>query len=344
MTVERTGEAFEFDEKLTVVGRKLAPGDKAPGFALDHWDGSAMQTVRLADTAGKVRLLNIVNSLDTPVCEVETRRWERLRAGLPSDVVLYTVSMDLPWAMARWSTAENVEHQGLSSHRDDAFGRDYGVLLKEWRLLQRAVIVIGKDGTVALRRVRERPDAGAGLRRGRGRRAGRRIMTTHNARPFRFGVNLRAADSRADWIEKAKRVEDLGFSTLLIPDHLAELLPPLPALVAAAAATSKVRVGTFVLNNDFRHPVLLARDAATLDLLSDGRFELGIGAGHMQSEYTEAGIPFDPTPVRFERLGESVRIVKSLLAGEATTLKAATIRSPATRSTRCRPRSRARRS
>ena len=149
MTIERTGEAFEFDEKLTVVGPKLQPGDPAPAFALDHWDGSAMQSVTLADTAGKVRLLNIVNSLDTPVCEVETRRWEGLRTGLPADVVLYTVSMDLPWAMARWSSAEGVGHQGLSSHRDDAFGRDYGVLLKEWRLLQRAVIVIGKDDKVA---------------------------------------------------------------------------------------------------------------------------------------------------------------------------------------------------
>ena len=149
MTVERTGEAFEFDEQLTVVGPKLAPGDRAPAFALDHWDGSAMQRVSLADTADKVRLLNVVNSLDTPVCEVETRRWERLRADLPADVVLYTVSMDLPWAMARWSAAENVGHQGLSSHRDDTFGRDYGVLLKEWRLLQRAVIVIGRDDTVA---------------------------------------------------------------------------------------------------------------------------------------------------------------------------------------------------
>ena len=148
MATERTGEAFEFDEQLTVIGPKLAPGDVAPEFALDHWDGSRMQTVRLADTAGKVRLLNIVNSLDTPVCEVETRRWERLRAGLPADVVLYTVSMDLPWAMARWSAAESVSHQGLSSHRDDAFGREFGVLLKEWRLLQRAVIVIGRDGTV----------------------------------------------------------------------------------------------------------------------------------------------------------------------------------------------------
>jgi probable F420-dependent oxidoreductase len=142
--------------------------------------------------------------------------------------------------------------------------------------------------------------------------------TSPNPRRFRFGVNLRAADSRAAWIEKARRVEDLGYSTLLVPDHLAELLPPIPALVAAAGATSTIRIGTFVLNNDFRHPVLLARDAATLDLLSDGRFELGIGAGHMQSEYTEAGLAFDPASVRFERLGESVQILTSLLAGEET--------------------------
>jgi thiol peroxidase len=148
VTIERIGEAFELDEQLTVIGPKLQPGDVAPDFALDHWDGSGMQTVSLADTAGEVRLLNIVNSLDTPVCEVETRRWEGLRSGLPADVVLYTVSMDLPWAMARWSAAEGVSHQGLSSHRDTVFGEAYGVLIKEWRLLQRAVIVIGRDGTV----------------------------------------------------------------------------------------------------------------------------------------------------------------------------------------------------
>jgi probable F420-dependent oxidoreductase len=142
--------------------------------------------------------------------------------------------------------------------------------------------------------------------------------TPSTQHPFRFGVNLRAAESRGAWAEKARRVEDLGYSTLLVPDHLAELLPPLPALVAAACATSTIQIGTFVLNNDFRHPVLLARDAATLDLLSDGRSELGIGAGHMRSEYTEAGLSFDPAPVRFERLGESVRIVKSLLAGHTT--------------------------
>src|SRR5436305_7812213 len=134
---ERTGEAFELGEQLTVVGSKLQPGDVAPDFALDHVDpiDSSANVVSLADSEGQVRLLNIVNSLDTPVCEVETRHWERLRDGLPADVVLYTVSMDLPWAMARWSSAEGVAHQGLSSHRDDAFGRAYGVLIKEWRLL-----------------------------------------------------------------------------------------------------------------------------------------------------------------------------------------------------------------
>jgi thiol peroxidase len=149
MAVERTGEAFEFDEKLTVIGKKLAAGDSAPDFALDHWDGSAMQSVSLADSAGSVRLLNVVNSLDTPVCEVETRRWEQLRTGLPAGVRMYTISMDLPWAMARWNAAEKVEHQGLSSHRDDTFGRDYGVLIKEWRLLQRAVFVIDPEDRIA---------------------------------------------------------------------------------------------------------------------------------------------------------------------------------------------------
>ena len=147
--VERTGEAFELDEHLTVVGRKLAAGDPAPDFALDHWDGSTMHTVTLADSTGTVRLLNVVNSLDTPVCEVETRRWEELRAGLPAGVTLYTVSMDLPWAIARWNAAANVEHLGLSSHRDERFGRDYGVLIKEWRLLQRSVFVIGPDDRLA---------------------------------------------------------------------------------------------------------------------------------------------------------------------------------------------------
>jgi thioredoxin-dependent peroxiredoxin len=145
---ERTGEAFEFDERLTVVGSKLSSGGPAPDFTLDHFDGTAMRQVRLADSAGKVRLLNVVNSLDTPVCHTETRHWEQLRAELPPDVQVYTVSMDLPFTQARWMNAEGVAHEGLSSHRSEQFGQDYGVLLKEWRMLQRAVFVIDRDGTI----------------------------------------------------------------------------------------------------------------------------------------------------------------------------------------------------
>jgi probable F420-dependent oxidoreductase len=140
-------------------------------------------------------------------------------------------------------------------------------------------------------------------------------------KPFRFGVSLRAGESRTEWGAKARKLEDLGYSTLLVPDHLAEIMSPLAPLVSAADATTTLRVGTCVLNNDFRHPVLLAREAATIDLLTDGRLELGLGAGHMQSEYTSAGLPFDPAPVRFARLGESVRIITSLLRGRTTSFE-----------------------
>lgn len=147
-TIERHGEAFELGERLTVIGRKLEPGDIAPDFLLDTFDAEsgAMRSVRLADTVGKVRVLNVVNSLDTPVCRLETRRWDDLREQLPDHIVVETISMDLPFAQARWKTAEGVAHEALSSHRSEQFGRDYGVLIKEWRLLQRAVFVIAGDG------------------------------------------------------------------------------------------------------------------------------------------------------------------------------------------------------
>jgi thiol peroxidase len=147
---ERTGEAFELDLRLTVVGHQLQPGDRAPDFTLEHFDPAtgSMQTVHLADSAGQVRLLNVVNSLDTPVCHVETRHWEAARPDLPQDVQLYTISMDLPYAQARWQQAEGVTHQPLSAHQNEQFGRDYGVLLKEWRLLQRAVFVIDRADRV----------------------------------------------------------------------------------------------------------------------------------------------------------------------------------------------------
>ena len=148
---ERTGEAFEVGEQLTVMGRRLRPGERAPDFRREPVDpaSGALTTVTLADSRGTVRLLNVINSLDTPVCHAETRCWEQLRAALPADVTVYTVSMDLPFAQARWCGAEGVAHQALSAHKSAQFGRDYGVLLKEWRLLQRAVFVIGRDDTIA---------------------------------------------------------------------------------------------------------------------------------------------------------------------------------------------------
>lgn len=151
MLVERVGEAFELGEKLTVVGARLKRGMPAPDFELDRLvlDTGTIETVRLADSSGRLRLLNIVNSLDTPVCQVETRRWDRAVRNIGSDVVLFTISMDLPFAQARWCGSEGTIHSALSAHRSEVFGQAYGVLIKEWRLLQRAVIVIGPDGRVA---------------------------------------------------------------------------------------------------------------------------------------------------------------------------------------------------
>ncbi len=147
---ERTDEAFELGERLTVVGKKLHPGEVAPDFLLDYFDRSdaSIRQIRLADSAGTVRLLNVVNSLDTPVCQVETRRWEQLAKELSPDVHVYTISMDLPFAQARWQSAEGVTHYSLSAHRSERFGEDYGVLIKEWRLLQRAVFVIDLQGRI----------------------------------------------------------------------------------------------------------------------------------------------------------------------------------------------------
>jgi thiol peroxidase len=151
MIEERTGEAFELGEQLTVVGSKLELGDVAPDFELDYFDPAEeeMKTVQLSDTAGSVRLLNVINSLDTPVCHLETHRFEDARnTDLPPDVHVYTISMDLPFAQARWHRAEDVAHQSLSSHRSEQFGCDYGVLLKEWRMLQRAVLVVDKNDRI----------------------------------------------------------------------------------------------------------------------------------------------------------------------------------------------------
>ena len=132
--------------------------------------------------------------------------------------------------------------------------------------------------------------------------------------PFRFGVQCRGPADQMGWRALARKAEDLGWSTLTVADHLDERLAPIPALMAAAGATTSLRVGTMVLANDYRHPVVVAKEAATLDVLTGGRFELGIGAGWMTAEYDASGIPLDPPGVRIDRLTEAVAILRGLWA------------------------------
>jgi probable F420-dependent oxidoreductase len=138
------------------------------------------------------------------------------------------------------------------------------------------------------------------------------------SRPFRFGIVAAAARSGAEWVEKARRAESLGYASLVVPDNLQYTLAPLPALAMVAAATRTLRIGTYVLANDLRNPVLLAKDVGTLDLLSDGRFELGVGAGRPDSaaENRMLGLTFDSGAVRVARLAESLGVLKALLVGE----------------------------
>ena len=117
-------------------------------------------------------------------------------------------------------------------------------------------------------------------------------------------------------MDKARKIEALGFDTLLVPDHLADRFAAIPALISAAGATSRLRLGCSVLNNDLRNPVLVAHEAATADLLTDGRFELGLGAGNLRSDYDKAEIGFDTGATRVARLAEAVVIIKRLLDGE----------------------------
>ena len=114
-------------------------------------------------------------------------------------------------------------------------------------------------------------------------------------RRFRFGVQLHTAPDGATWADLARKAEDLGYSTLFLPDHFGDQLAPVPALMAAADATTELRVGALVFDNDYKHPLVLAKEVATIDRLSGGRVELGIGAGWMASDYQQSGIPMDPT-------------------------------------------------
>src|SRR5438445_6927270 len=133
-------------------------------------------------------------------------------------------------------------------------------------------------------------------------------------KPFRFAAGVRSTSTRAEYVESVREVERLGYSSLMLSDHLVDQFAPISALGVAAGVTSSLRLGTFVFNNDLRHPVVLAQELATLDQLSDGRLEIGIGAGWNKPEYESAGIPFDAGSVRIDRLAESMSVMKHLFS------------------------------
>jgi probable F420-dependent oxidoreductase len=120
------------------------------------------------------------------------------------------------------------------------------------------------------------------------------------------------ASSSTEWTETAKKAEDLGYSSLLMPDHFGDQLGVIPALAAAAAVTTELRIGSLVFANDFRHPALLAKDTATIDLLSDGRLEVGVGAGWMNTDYETTGVPHERAGIRIDRMIESIDVLRGL--------------------------------
>ncbi len=130
-------------------------------------------------------------------------------------------------------------------------------------------------------------------------------------RPFRFGVQAGSAHGASDWRNLAREVEDLGYSTLFVPDHFIDTeMAPMVAISFAAAVTDQLRVGMLVLGNDYKHPAVTAKEAATVDLLSEGRLEFGLGAGWMQTDYEALGLAYDSPKVRIDRLAEALAVVK----------------------------------
>ncbi|MEO5900843.1 MAG: TIGR03621 family F420-dependent LLM class oxidoreductase [Ilumatobacteraceae bacterium] len=136
------------------------------------------------------------------------------------------------------------------------------------------------------------------------------------ARPFRFGVQASTAATGKEWMDLARACEANGFDCLTMPDHFTDQLAPVPALMAAAGATTALRIGALVWDNDYKHPVVLAKELATMDLLSEGRLEIGLGAGWMISDYEQAGMTYDRAGVRIDRFVEGLSIIKQSLAGE----------------------------
>src|SRR3989442_12553279 len=144
------------------------------------------------------------------------------------------------------------------------------------------------------------------------------FVTIAAMRPFRFAAGIRSTETRDEFVKAVREFEHLGYPAMMLSDHLVHQFAPIPALSVAAAVTSTLRLGTFVFNNDLRHPVVLAQELATLDRLSDGRLEIGIGAGWNSPEYESAGIPFDAGSVRIDRLAESISVMKRLFSDGPT--------------------------
>jgi probable F420-dependent oxidoreductase len=135
-------------------------------------------------------------------------------------------------------------------------------------------------------------------------------------KPFRFGVQASRATDGAAWRRLARTVESLGYTTLMMPDHFDDQFAPVPALMAAADATERLRVGALVWDNDYRHPLVFAKELATMDVLSGGRLQIGLGAGWMVSDYEKSGIPYDRPGVRIDRFDEALTVIDRALSGE----------------------------
>jgi probable F420-dependent oxidoreductase len=140
-------------------------------------------------------------------------------------------------------------------------------------------------------------------------------------RKFRFAVQEHGGTTAADWRERARAAEAQGYSALYLPDHFTDQPGPIAALMAAAAATSTLRIGSLVFDNDYRHPAVLAKEAATLDVLSEGRLDFGLGAGWQKADYDRSGIVYDSAGTRIERMEEGLKIVKGLWSGKPFTFE-----------------------
>ncbi|MEO8162965.1 MAG: TIGR03621 family F420-dependent LLM class oxidoreductase [Ilumatobacteraceae bacterium] len=145
-------------------------------------------------------------------------------------------------------------------------------------------------------------------------------MPTHTAlpiKPFRFGIQAASQPDAASWINMARRAEASGFDVLTMPDHFTDQLAPIPALMSAANSTTTLRVGALVWDNDYKHPVVLAKELATIDVLSGGRLEIGLGAGWMISDYEQSGIIYDRAGVRIDRFIEGLEVIRGCMGAES---------------------------